>query len=96
MKFDKSVRWSSDKNLELKRERGISFDEVLSVVETVGVLQTIDHPNQERYAHQRMWIVNVKNYAYLVPHVVTDEEIFLKKIIPSRKATKQFQLEKSQ
>jgi uncharacterized DUF497 family protein len=92
MKFDKPVHWNPDKNLELKRERGVSFEEILAVVESIGVLQTIDHPNQERYPNQRMWIVNFKNYAYMVPHVVTDDEIFLKTVIPSRKATKQFQL----
>ena len=55
-----------------------------------GLLDDIKHPNEETYSHQRMFIVAIEGYAYLVPYVETDREIFLKTIIPSRKATKQY------
>jgi len=55
-----------------------------------GLLDDIKHPNQESYADQRMYIVAIEDYAYLVPYVESNEAIFLKTIIPSRKATKQY------
>ena len=71
-------------------ERGISFEEVLSRVEQVGLLRTLQHPNKSKFPNQRIWVVKVRGYAHLVPFVESETEIFLKTIIPSRKATKQF------
>ena len=80
----KSIRWNPAKNVELMRERGISFEEILSCVEQGGLVVTLEHPNQ------RIWVVKVRGYAYLVPLVESESELFLKTIMPSRKATKQF------
>lgn len=88
MKIQKPIRWNLDKNLELKRERSVSFEEILSAVEKGGLLMTLDHPNRERYPNQRIWVVSFRGYAHMVPFVETDDEVFLKTIIPSRKATK--------
>lgn len=71
-------------------ERGISFEEVLSSVEQGGLLRTLQHPNKSKFPNQRIWVVKVRGYAHLVPFVESESEIFLKTIIPSRKATKQF------
>ena len=71
-------------------ERGISFEEVLSSVEQGGLLVTLRHPNQSKYRNQRIWVVKVRGYVHLVPFVESESEIFLKTVIPSRKATKQF------
>ena len=71
-------------------ERGISFEEVLSSVEQGGLLRTLQHPNKSKFPKQRIWVVKVRGYAHLVPFVESETEIFLKTIIPSRKATKQF------
>ena len=71
-------------------ERGISFEEVLSSVEQGGLLRTLQHPNKSKFPNQRIWVVKVRGYAHLVPFVESETEIFLKTIIPSRKATKQF------
>jgi hypothetical protein len=54
------------------------------------VLDIVQHPNQDRYKGQKIFIINIDNYAYLVPFVESEQEIFLKTIIPSRKATKQY------
>lgn len=86
----KPIRWNLDKNLELKRERSISFEEILSAVEKGGLLMTLDHPNRKRYLNQRIWVVSCRGYAHMVPFVETSDEVFLKTIIPSRKATKQY------
>ncbi len=86
----KPIRWSAEKNLTLQSERGASFEEVLASIENGGLLATLAHPNAKRYAHQKLWVVRMRGYAYLVPFVETDAEVFLKTIIPSRKASKQF------
>lgn len=90
MTADKPIRWSAAKNLELKRDRQVSFEEILSAIEQGGLIATLDHPNRERYPNQRMWVVGFRGYAHLVPFVENDAEVFLKTIMPSRKATKQF------
>ena len=86
----KPIRWNAEKNVELMRERLISFEEVLSCVEHGGLLAVLDHPHRLRYANQRIWVVRVRGYAYLVPLVESQSEIFLKTIMPSRKATRQY------
>lgn len=86
----KPVRWSAEKSLSLKAERGVSFEEVLSAISQGGLLSVMDHPNRARYRHQKILVVRILDYAYLVPYVENDEEIFLKSIIPSRKATRDF------
>jgi uncharacterized DUF497 family protein len=80
--------WNPEKNEQLKAERGISFEEIVFHVEAGDVLLIEEHPNQERYPGQRVFSVQIDDYVYLVPHLVSESEIFLKTIIPSRKATK--------
>ena len=82
--------WDPEKNQQLIEERGICFEELIFHLQSDGLLDDIKHPNQESYAHQRMYIVAIEDYAYLVPYVESNEAIFLKTIIPSRKATKQY------
>ena len=86
----KPMRWKAEKNLSLKAERGVSFEEVLSAISQGGLLCVMDHPNRTKYGHQKMLVVRIRDYAYLVPCVESDSEIFLKSIMPSRKATRQF------
>ena len=86
----KDIRWDYSKNEKLKLERDVSFEAVLVSITQGNVLEDSIHPNQEKYPNQRLLIVKIKNYAYLVPYVETNTEIFLKTIIPSRKATKQY------
>ena len=82
--------WNSEKNAQLIRERGISFERVIFHIERDEILAVIKHPNPSRYPNQRMFILDIGNYAYLVPFVETETEIFLKTIIPSRKATRKY------
>jgi len=84
------MRWNAEKSLSLKAERGVSFEEVLSAISQGGLLCVMDHPNRKKYGHQKMLVVRIRDYAYLVPCVESDSEIFLKSIMPSRKATRQF------
>ena len=82
--------WNSEKNTQLIRERGISFERVIFHIERDEILDVIKHPNLSKYPNQRMFILDIGNYAYLVPFVETKTEIFLKTIIPSRKATRKY------
>jgi len=86
----KAVNWSTEKNIRLKAERGVSFEEVLSAMSHGGILDVQDHPNTGQYPNQRLLVVRIRGYAYLVPFVETKNEVFLKTIIPSRKATRNY------
>jgi len=86
----KPINWNPDKNRKLIEERGISFEEIIFSLQSGCLLDDVLHPNQEKYFHQRMFIVAIDDYVYLVPYVENDEEIFLKTVVPSRKATKQY------
>ncbi|MFA7240203.1 MAG: BrnT family toxin [Sulfuricellaceae bacterium] len=90
MKSMKPVNWNTEKNILLKAERGVSFEEVLSAMSHGGILDVQDHPNASQYPNQRMLVVRIRSYAYLVPFVETASEVFLKTIIPSRKATRNY------
>lgn len=80
--------WNSDKNQELIVGRGVSFEEVIFHIERGGLLDDITHPNAVEYPNQRIFAISIKGYVHLVPYVESDDEVFLKAIIPSRKFTK--------
>ena len=82
--------WQAKQNAQLIRERGISFERVIFHIERDEILDVVKQPNPSRYPNQRMFILDIGNYAYLVPFVETETEIFLKTIIPSRKATRKY------
>ena len=84
----KVFNWNSEKNHQLIEERGRSFEEAVFHIENGGLLDDICHPNELEYPHQKIFIVAIDNYAYLVPYVETEEEIFLKTVIPSCSFTK--------
>ena len=86
----KYFSWNNEKNQLLKTERNISFEEVVFQIEKKRILDIVEHPNQEKYKGQKIFIISIHNYAYLVPFMESEEEIFLKTIIPSRKATKKY------
>jgi uncharacterized DUF497 family protein len=78
------------KNRELIQLRGISFEEVIAVLASKGPIDIIKHYNDQKYSHQRIYVVEIHSYIYLVPFVEQESEIFLKTIFPSRKATKKY------
>ncbi len=85
----KPLRWPSDKNALLKAERGVSFEDVTVALAAGALLQIVAHPNAQRYPRQRIMVVAIRGYAYLVPFVEEIDHYFLKTIIPSRKATRE-------
>jgi hypothetical protein len=89
MKFE----WAPQKNEWLKRERNISFEKIVFHLARGDVWKLADHPDQEHYPGQRIYFVVVDDYVYLVPHLIEKDYVFLKTIIPSRKATKAYRIE---
>jgi len=86
----KTYVWNEEKNQRLKSERGVSFEEIIVHIAIGDVLDIVEHPHPEKYKGQRIFIVKMRDYAWLVPFVESEDEIFLKTIIPSRKATRKY------
>lgn len=86
--------WSIEKNEKLKVDRGLAFEDAINTIFEGGLLETVDHPNKKKYGNQKMYIIEIDEYAYLVPFVEDEEKVFLKTIIPSRKATRDYLLKK--
>ena len=88
--FVKSFRWNQEKNDLVAAERGVTFEAMVVAIDSGGLLDVLAHPNLERYPDQRVLVVACEGYVYLVPFVEEDDHYFLKTIIPSRKATRDY------
>jgi uncharacterized DUF497 family protein len=82
--------WDEAKNEKLKLERGIGFEDVIFHIERGDLLDILEHPNQQRYSGQRIFVIRRDDYVYLVPFAENEKIVFLKTIIPSRKATRRY------
>ena len=80
--------WNAEKNEVLAKERGITFEEIVGRIESGATVVETDHPNKKKYPYQKILIVDLDGYAYMVPYVQNGDACFLKTIIPSRKATR--------
>lgn len=85
--------WDPEKNAALVQTRHVSFEAVVIAIQEGRLLEILEHPNRKRYPNQRLFVVLIEEYVYLIPFVEDDEKIFLKTIIPSRKATKKYRKE---
>ncbi len=88
----KVFSWNEEKNALLRAERQVCFENVVIGIELGYLNDILEHPNQEKYAGRKNFVVEIENYIYLVPFIESDSEVFLKTIIPSRKATKRYLL----
>ena len=86
----KHFNWNNEKNEKLRAERGVSFEETVLAIEQGQLLDILEHPNKEKYINQNIFVVKIYNYVWLIPFVENENEVFLKTIIPSRKATKHY------
>ena len=86
----KYFSWDIEKNEFLQEERQISFEEVVFYIEMGFLLDVSEHPNQEKYKGHKIFVVQMDDYVYLVPFIEDEQEVFLKTIIPSRKATRKY------
>jgi uncharacterized DUF497 family protein len=81
--------WDEEKNSKLKKQRGIGFGEVVDAIHNGRLVDVIDNPSSN-FPKQKVYIVKVNDYIYYIPFVKDGNRVFLKTIIPSRKATKQY------
>lgn len=86
----KRYSWSEEKNEHLRRTRNISFEEIVASIADGRLLDIVEHPNSKKYEGQRILVVEIHDYAWLVPFVESQDEVFLKTIIPNRKATRKY------
>ena len=85
-----TYNWNTEKNLLFKKERRLSFEQIVSHIESGDLLDIVEHQNQEKFSHQKILIVQIEDYVIAVPFVENGKERFLKTIIPSRKLTKKY------
>jgi hypothetical protein len=81
--------WSEEKNRQLKShaDRGVCFEDIVTAIESGGLLDDIEHVNAKKYPHQRLYVVLLNDYVFGVPYVKSDDGVFLKTVFPSRKLT---------
>lgn len=85
----KYLNWSSAKNKVLKDKRGISFEEIAYLIDSGQILGVEESPGR---TNQKLYILEIENYAVIVPFVEKDNEIFLKTAFPSREYIKRYGL----
>lgn len=92
MRYTDNVRyeWNPEKNDWLKRERNISFEKIGFHIKNRDIWKITDHPNKDKYPNQKVFYVIVEGYIFMVPFVEDEDYIFLKTIIPNRKATREY------
>ena len=84
------INWNKEKNIFLKKTRDITFEDVENAIMQGNIIDIVPHHNKEKYPNQELMIIWMRNYTYYVPFVMSEEEIFLKNIIPSRKYHKKY------
>ena len=90
---DLNYKWNEEKNNILKKERNISFENIIQAIEDKKIIGIIDNPSIN-YPTQKCFLIEINDYIYLVPFVKNDNELFLKTIFPSRKYTKLYLLKR--
>ena len=86
----KEIIWNEEKNTWLKQHRGVLFELALHVITQKGVLAKIEHLNQHKYPGQKIYVIELNGYTYMIPLVENATQMFFKTIIPSRKMKKRF------
>ena len=85
-----TYNWNKNKNLLLKENRNISFEQIIMHIESGDLIDIVKHSNIQKYENQKVLVLNIRGYIYIVPFIENDNEWFLKTIIPSRKFTKKY------
>jgi len=86
----KYIDWNEEKNTKLKSERGVGFEDIVTAIQENRLIKTLTHPNKKKYPNQKIMVIDINSYAYIVPFVEDEEKIFLKTIYPSKKYTKKY------
>lgn len=87
---DKIIEWNKDKNIWLRKERNICFEDIEIAIQEGRIFDVIKHSNTKRYSKQKICIIEFGGYVYKVPFVEDGKNIFLKTAYPCRKMTKKY------
>ncbi|MGV6808684.1 MAG: DUF4258 domain-containing protein [bacterium] len=79
----KAIQWNEEKNRQLKQTRGISFEDVVHALANDQIIA--HYEGKGKFAHQKQFVVNIRQYPYVVPYVEDEQKLFLKTIFPNRK-----------
>lgn len=90
----KNYDWDEEKNAKLKKERGVCFEDVVTAIDEGNLLAVLDHHKQDKYPNQKIYVIKIEDYVYLVPFVEDREQHFLKTVYASRKMTKKYLIER--
>lgn len=90
------VRWDDEKNIWLKKERGVGFEEIVAAIDSGNLLADLRHHKEDRYPDQRIFIVSLNHYVYVVPYVEENNVCFLKTLYPDRNMTRKYLQESEQ
>ena len=82
--------WDNEKNEKLKRDRGVSFEQIVLLNQNGYVLDILEHPKTGKYQNQKLYVIAIENYAYIVPFIDKEGKRFLITIFPSRKYTNRY------
>jgi len=86
--------WDKEKNGLLRAERDVGFEDVVTAINEGYLIKVLGHHNPKKYPNQKIYVVEIEGYVYLVPFVEDEEKRFLKTIYPSRKMTKKYLIER--
>lgn len=90
MRKMKTFKWNVEKNQKLKKERGVSFEVIIFCIEKGLLLDVVANPNQKKYKKQKLFIVDVMDFVYVIPLTENEDEIYLHTIIPNRNMTDKY------
>jgi len=90
--MEKPINWDDSKNAQLLERYGVGFEEIIIALEQGNLLDDREHQNKEQYSHQKQLVVQIENYAYVVPYIDGKDYWFFKTLFPSRKATSEYLL----
>lgn len=83
-----NIIWDEEKSARLKKDRGISRDEVAQMILQKKYIDIVKHPER---TGQGMFLIPITGYIHVVPFVLDHENNFvLKTVFPSRKFHKRF------
>lgn len=82
--------WNELKNSQLMSDREVCFEDIVVAIFEEKLIDVLEHPNATKYPNQKVYVVLLNQYIYLVPYVEDEQKIFLKTIYPSRKLTKKY------
>ncbi len=43
----RTFKWNAEKNVILEKERGITFEEIVEIIESGASVHEVDHPNDK-------------------------------------------------